>query len=231
MKKKFTITQISKLLLLANLIGLSQSILFAQSRTIKAPIGAIKIIFPTNDSEHNIYLTGQIHLSMVADTSSTSYGNGKSVAFDINDGLFVCEEDQSWFNSEFGHHYGTELICIGATKNYYKVLVNKTGLSYWIKKSEFLRFESIVDYLKGFLGVYLTTGQTIRTNADPNSPTIPVKIGEYGVICDVLQVKGDWIQIKQSDDPEGHSPKLNFKSGWIKWFDRNQLTVNLIDSY
>lgn len=212
--------------------GFAQVKKATQNNTIatKIPVGAIKINVKTSDSENQVYLTGQVNLTMIADTSSNDYGNWKSVAFDINDGLFICEEDQSWFNTAFIHHYGTELICIGITKNYYRVLVNKSGLSYWIKKSEFLKFETIVDYLKGF-EVYLTTGQRIRTNADSNSPTIPIEIGSEPLNCEVIQVNGDWIQIKQSDNSESNTPKLNFKTGWIKWFERNELSVGLIDSY
>lgn len=213
--------------------GFAQVKKITQNTTIatKVPIGAVKIDLKTSDSENQVYITGQVNLTLIADTSSSDYGNWKSVAFDINDGLFICEEDQSWLNTAFIHHYGTELICIGITKNYYRVLVNKSGLSYWIKKSEFLKFESIVDYLKGFVGVYLTTGQRIRTNADSNSPAIPVKIGSEPLNCEVIQVNGDWIQIKQSDDSESNTAKLNFKTGWIKWFERNELSVGLIDSY
>lgn len=213
-------------------MGFAQVKKVIQSNTIatKIPVGAIKINLKTSDSGNHVYLTGQVHLTMMADTSSSDYENLKSVALDINDGLFICEEDQSWFNTAFDHHYGTELICIGVTKNYYRVLVNKVGLSYWIKKSELLKFEVIVDYLKGF-GVYLTTGQNIKTNADPNSPAIPIKIGSESLKCEVLQVKGEWIQVKELKNEDGTLSYPHFKTGWVKWFSGNQLAIGLIDSY
>ena len=212
--------------------GFAQIKKATQNKTIptKIPVGAIKINVKTNDSGNDIYVTGQVHLTMMADTSSNDNNNWKSVALDINDGLFICEEDQSWFNTDFGRHYGTELVCMGVTKNYYRVLVNNVGLSYWIKKSEFLKFEPIVDYLKRF-GVYLTSGQTIKANADPNSPAIPIKIGSESLKCEVLQVKGEWIQVKELTNENGTLSHPNFKTGWVKWFSANKLAIGLIDSY
>jgi hypothetical protein len=218
---------VSKLLLFVILFVSLQGKLLAQISTSKVPIGAIEINIKTQDQDQIVYITGQVHLTMKTDTSKT-YNNDsfKSLTFDINDGLSICPKDEALFNTVFSHHYGTELICIEETKNYYRVLVNKSGLSYWIARSEFLKFIRIEEYLSE---IFIVKGQNIYSSPNINSPKIPIRIDE-SLNCKVIQVKGDWILVKQSESDEGTVPNVKFKTGWVKWFSGNMITVGLIDS-
>jgi hypothetical protein len=218
-----------KLLLFVILFGSSQCILLAQNNTSKVPIGALEINIKTEDRDKIVYITGQVHLSMKTDTSKTyNYDSFKSLTFDINDGLSICQEDQVLFNNVFGHHYVTDLICIEKTKNYYRVLVNNSGLSYWLSKSDFLKFIDIQTYFKGYT-ISLKPKQNIFTKPNINSPTIPYTTNEDRVMFSLVQVKGDWMEIKSYEE-ENAQQSSKLKSGWIKWFINNKMTIDLLDN-
>lgn len=217
-----------KVLLLVILHCSSHGMLSAQNSTSKVPIGAIEIKIKTEDQDKNVYITGQVHLTMTSDTSKF-YDAGKSLTFDINDGLSICQEDEALFNNVFSHHYGCELICIEATKNYYRILVNKQGVSYWLRKSEFLKFIKIDEYLKGF-GVFIDAKQRINTKPEINSPTVSyIETRDYATFS-VVQVKGDWMEIKSSESEEITPQASKLESGWIKWRINNKILIGLIDS-
>lgn len=221
-----------KVLLLVILHSSTHGMLSAQNSTSKVPIGAIKINIKTEDSDKIVYITGQVHLSLKTDTSKTyNYNNFKSLTLDINDGLSICQEDQAFYNNVFEHHYGCELICIEATKNYYRILVNNQGVSYWLRKSEFLKFIKIDEYLKGF-GVFIDAKQRIYTKPEVNSPPVSyIETRDYASFS-VVQVKGDWMEIRSAEgEDEVSTPQASkLKSGWIKWSINNKILIGLIDS-
>lgn len=223
---------ICKLLLFVILFGSSQYILRAQNNISKVPIGAIEINIKTEDLDKIVYITGQVHLSMKADTSKTyNYDSFKSLTFDINDGLSICQEDQALFNNVFSHHFGCELICTEVTKNYYRILVNNQGVSYWLRKSEFLKFIKIDEYLKQF-SVFIEPKQRIYTKPEVTSLTVSyIETRDYATFS-VVQIKGDWMEIRSAEgEDEVSTPQASkLKSGWIKWRINNKILIGLIDS-
>lgn len=202
---------------------------------LKIPAGAVEVI--CNDK--GVRFTGSLYLTLYEDTidrygtnRGPSGGEEIEVGFIMNDGLEIEDEKQAlWFNNLFTHHYGSEFICLEETNNYYKIMVNTSGKSYWIQKSKLLQFNRIEDYFMEFYGIFLTRGQNIRTSPDPTSSIIPIKGDIESLQFDVIQSKGDWLQIKQSDNTERNPKQPNFKTGWVKWFSGNKLIVGIIDSY
>ncbi len=205
-----------------------------QGKTIlsNVPVGAIEI------ASHDRWIRyfGGVEFSLFADTTNFNGQNSieeKYVRFQFNDGLEAEDEKQKiWFNNFFGHHYGSELICVEQTPKFYKILVSTNGICYWLPKSKLLTYTPIENYLKHFYGIYITKNQLVRISPDNSSSVVPIQLASNEVLnCDVLQIKGAWMQIKQSVDPEGTTRRQNFKTGWVKWFERNELSVGLIDSY
>lgn len=196
------------------------------------PVGAIEIA----NHDNGIRYFGGVNFSLFADTTNFFEFNTieeKYVTFQFNDGLEAEDEKQKiWFNNFFTHHYGSELICVEQTDKFYKILVNTDGTCYWLPKSKLLIYTPIENYLKDFVGVYITKNQSVRLTPDNSSSVVPIQLASDEVLhCNVLQIKGAWMQIEQRIDPEGTMRKQNFKTGWVKWFERNELSVGLIDSY
>jgi len=46
----------------------------------------------------------------------------------------------------------------------------------------------------------------------------------------VVQIKGDWFEIKSFDEDDEINSYLKLKSGWIRWRNENNILVSIIDS-
>lgn len=195
------------------------------------PIGAIRISY----REFGIALQ-KINLTLYTDTTDYD-GNGPSgveeVRLNWNDG-YEIENQQTefpWFNSVFGHHYGSELICLEVTKNYYKILVGSSGVKYWIHKNNLLEFFTMDSYFKSFSGIRLPSKQAVRQNPDSNSPNVVINGNTENAVFAVKQVKNDWLEVNVTEDVDGEKYKTSKETGWIKWFSGNKLLLEIIDSF
>lgn len=186
------------------------------------PIGAILI-----KNGIGIYIRS-LDIDFYSDTTDTeNRGFGTSsiaqtVRIVDNDGFTIenKEERYPWFNVMFEHHYGSEMVCVGETNNYFKILVNNSGLCYWIRKNRYIELKKIDNYLKSFYGINIKVKQPIYTNPTPNSNIIAYRGSVVSDSFNIVQVKGDWIEIRSS----------LLKSGWIKWCNGNNILVDFIDS-
>lgn len=195
-----------------------------------APIGAVSIINGENSSIKIL----KVKIIFEADTINKN--NFKEVYVEDNDGFWIenREENYPWFNLLFEHHYGSEFICVGITKNYYKILVNDQGQAYWVRRSPLLQFKTLDKYFKSFIGFESTTNQHMHLKPEVNAPLIPYSGDLRQQTFSVVQIQGDWMEIKSGLNDSiidyHDSNDIVFKSGWIKWRSGNSLLIRIIDS-
>lgn len=191
-----------------------------------APIGAVSIIL-----ENAGVSIRSIDVAFNTDTIDLN-NNVKQVRLIDNDGVFIenRQENYPWFNLLFEHHYGTEFICVGITKNYYKILVNDQGQTYWVRKSPLLQFETLDKYFKNLVGIKIARNQHIRLKLEVNAPVITYSDNLRHQTFKVVQIKGDWMEIKSFDEDDEINSYQKLKSGWIRWRIGNSILINIIDS-
>lgn len=191
-----------------------------------APIGAVSIIL-----ENAGVSIRSIDVAFNTDTIDLN-NNVKQVRLIDNDGVFIenRQENYPWFNLLFEHHYGTEFICVGITKNYYKILVNDQGQTYWVRKSPLLQFETLDKYFKNLVGIKIARNQHIRLKLEVNAPVITYSDNLRHQTFKVVQIKGDWMEIKSFDEDDEINSYQKLKSGWIRWRIGNSMLINIIDS-
>lgn len=191
-----------------------------------APIGAVRIIL-----ENAGVSIRSIDVAFNTDTIDLN-NNVKQVRLIDNDGVFIenRQENYPWFNLLFEHHYGTEFICVGITKNYYKILVNDQGQTYWVRKSPLLQFETLDKYFKNLVGIKIARNQHIRLKLEVNAPVITYSDNLRHQTFKVVQIKGDWMEIKSFDEDDEINSYQKLKSGWIRWRIGNSILINIIDS-
>lgn len=124
-----------------------------------------------------------------------------------------------WFDYDFFF-----FRCIHQTENFYKVVVNnQTGMTYWIKKADFLSFQDWEQLLIGVLTISRNNDQSIKAKPDSDSQTIDFEADDC---FHVIKMQGDWIEITTNGtctEFEMTSGKLD--SGWIKWREDDNLLI------
>jgi len=191
-----------------------------------APIGAVSIILEKAGVSIRC-------VDVAFNTDTLNFNNNvKQVRFVDNDGVFIenRQENYPWFNLLFEHHYGTELICVGATKSYYKILVDGLGKTYWVRKSPLLQFTTLDKYFKSLIGIKVIGNPDIRLNPEVNASVIKYSGDLRHQTFKVVQIKGDWFEIKSFDEDDEINSYLKLKSGWIRWRNENNILVSIIDS-
>ena len=117
---------------------------------------------------------------------------------------------------------------LAQTDNWLDVIVNnETGKTYWLKKTDKVKFRNWEEYLKNMFGVtrLLDFPQKIRKEPNDNSPEIKYQ----GTDCFIVEsLEGDWIEISTPDycDENFTDSKTPIKSGWIKWRKGDELIID-----
>ncbi len=118
--------------------------------------------------------------------------------------------------------------CINQTDKWFEIIVNnETRTTYWLKRTDWTKFDDWEEYLKDMFGVERRSSfpQQIRTEPIYNSSEIHYQ----GTDCFVVRtMKGDWIEITTPEhcDENFTDSKTPIKSGWIKWRQGDKLIIN-----
>ncbi len=109
------------------------------------------------------------------------------------------------------------LICLEEQQLYYKVLSANNEVFYVDKSSViFLSWEK---FLKGTTGISNLDWNTNPLHRKPTETSVNSRIRDKEAIFEVKEVKKDWIQIKNEENPA--------EKGWIKWRKEDKLLIEL----
>lgn len=140
------------------------------------------------------------------------------------------EKHKEWLQPEvlWLEYFAFTFRCLTKTDEWFEIMVNnETKSTYWIKKTDSIKFKNWEEYLKDMFGVERLSEfpQQIRTEPTDNSPEIQYQKKDCFV---VTSMKGDWIEIATPDycDENFTDSKQSIKSGWIKWRQEDQLVIN-----
>lgn len=118
--------------------------------------------------------------------------------------------------------------CKSKIADWFELIVNKeNGTTLWVKQSQWLKFLTWEEYLKGMFVISRMKNQKQQIRKLPDDTSEEVKY-EGGDCFNVKDLKGDWIEILTADDCDIKFIKTKLESGWIKWREGDKL---LIDYY
>ncbi len=110
---------------------------------------------------------------------------------------------------------------------WYKVITNtEKATVLWTKVEPFKKFVKWPTFLlkettaieKGFTNLDIKTG--------PSEASKTIKKIETKDCFEVLEVKGNWMRIRTNTNLDCNQSSRPVKSGWLKWRDRNRLTIS-----
>jgi hypothetical protein len=134
----------------------------------------------------------------------------------------------TWFQPEALHlDYDIFILRVDTIiGKWYKVVTNTDkAIIMWTKADSFKKYFKWSTFLTKEV-TNITKNKTeleIKTEPKENSKTI--KKIEKSDCFEVLDVKGDWIKIRTHTILECSDSKHPVKSGWLRWKDKNKLTI------
>jgi hypothetical protein len=170
-------------------------------------------------------------LRFFADTSQTNPAKTIVISKD-KDGEFIIKNSKqvgTWFMPEqISLEYDIFIIRVDTTiGKWYKVVTNtENAATLWTKVEPVKKFVKWSTFLlkettaieKGFanLDIKIAPFDTAKT----------IKKIETKDCFEVLEIKGDWMRIKTNTKFDCNQSNKPIKSGWLKWRDKNRLTIS-----
>jgi hypothetical protein len=113
--------------------------------------------------------------------------------------------------------------CVSKRPGWLQVVVNnKTGKSYWIKSSPYLKFSTWEEFLKQMFSITRSRKfpQTVHAQPSPSTREVNYRVKDC---FEVVEMRGDWIKVKQAGHCEVRD--AGFRTGWIRWRRGQSLLV------
>ena len=109
------------------------------------------------------------------------------------------------------------MVCIENQKTYYKVL-SATGDIYFVPKAE-AKFVSWAKFLRNTTGVTNLNWEQNPLQEAPSEKSKVIKIKDKEATYQVINVKGDWIEIQNEHNAH--------EKGWIRWRKADNLLIEV----
>ncbi|MEO6719913.1 MAG: hypothetical protein ABIN67_06080 [Ferruginibacter sp.] len=140
------------------------------------------------------------------------------------------EEIDTWFKPEqLFLEYDIFMLRVDTIKGeWLKVYINnENGKAMWTKAAASQRF---IEWPKFLLKEISAIDKHPLFNLDikalPSEKSNTIKKIESADCFEVLEIKGDWMHIKTNLKGECNESKKIIRSGWIRWNQKNKLTIN-----
>lgn len=170
-------------------------------------------------------------LGFFADTNQTNITKIIVIAKD-KEGEFIIKNSKevyTWFMPEqISLEYEIFIIRVDTTiGKWYKVVTNtENGATLWTKVEPMKKFVRWSTFLlkettaieKGFANLDIKT--------QPFETAKTIKKIETKDCFEVLEIKGNWMKIRTNTKLDCNMSSKPIKLGWIKWRDRNRLTIS-----
>ena len=176
-------------------------------------------------------LSKQATLSFYNDTSQLNPSKNLSVVINA-DGNFEIKnqkEVSNWFSPEQIHlDYSIFVIRVDTViGKWYKVVINnKQATTMWTKTNSNLKYNNWTTFFKKQVTSIQKDNESIDIKVEPNESSKTIKKIESADCFEVLDVKGDWLKVRTHTILECSESKKPIRSGWLKWKNKNKLTIN-----
>ena len=176
-------------------------------------------------------LSKQATLSFYNDTSQLKPSKKLSVVINA-DGNFEIKnqkEVSNWFSPEQIHlDYSIFVIRVDTViGKWYKVVINnKQATTMWTKTNSNLKYNNWTTFFKKQVTSIQKDNESIDIKVEPNESSKTIKKIESADCFEVLDVKGDWLKVRTHTILECSESKKPIRSGWLKWKNKNKLTIN-----
>ena len=109
------------------------------------------------------------------------------------------------------------VVCLERQKAYYRVL-SATGDIYFVSKAE-AKFVSWAEFLRNTTGVTNLNWEQNPLQEAPSEKSKMIKIKDKEATYQVINVKGDWIEIQNEHNAH--------EKGWIQWRKADSLLIEV----
>ena len=109
------------------------------------------------------------------------------------------------------------MVCLERQKAYYKVL-SATGDIYFVPKAE-AKFVSWAEFLRNTTGITNLNWEQNLLQEAPSEKSKVIKIKDKEATYQVINVKGDWIEIQNEHNAH--------EKGWIQWRKADSLLIEV----
>lgn len=109
------------------------------------------------------------------------------------------------------------MVCLERQKAYYKVL-SATGDIYFVPRAE-AKFVSLAKFLRNTTGVTNLNWEQNPLQEAPSEKSKVIKIKDKEATYQVINVKGDWIEIQNEHNAH--------EKGWIQWRKADSLLIEV----
>ncbi len=109
------------------------------------------------------------------------------------------------------------VVCLERQKAYYKVL-SATGDIYFVPKAE-AKFVSWAEFLRNTTGITNLNWEQNPLREAPSEKSKVIKIKDKEATYQVINVKGDWIEIQNEHNAH--------EKGWIQWRKADSLLIEV----
>lgn len=186
---------------------------------------------PVGQGVLKINFDKQPGLQFFEDTLQATPSRSVSVVTSANGELVIHSQKDpaAWFKPEqLFLEYGIFLLRVDrvAGKWFSVYINNETAGTLWIRADEANQFIQWPAFLLKETTAIDMGSEVLEVKTGPSEKAATIKKMERKDCFEALEIKGDWMKIRTNMGLECNESKRPVKLGWIKWRNKNRLTIS-----
>ena len=139
------------------------------------------------------------------------------------------DEVPKWFKPERISFYEDNDILIirvdTVIGNWFSIYINDKGEKLWVKKDINNKYYTWANFFKNKVSNITKGLDNLEIKQSSNDSSRTIKKIEKEDCFEVLEVKGEWMKIRTHSILECSTSKRPIKIGWLKWRQKDMLTI------